>query len=81
MLFVRPAQSGTVGLRPRAARPGNDLGFITLVIYGCSALCVATLLFSLLIGEGIDMRSVFSFFGPGTQSLLSFGASGSCPGV
>lgn len=58
---------------------GNDLGFITLVIYGCSAMYVATLLFSLLIGEGIDMRSLFSFFGPGTQSLLSFGASGSYP--
>jgi rhomboid protease GluP len=58
---------------------GNDLGFITLVVYGCSALYVATLVFSLAIGEGIQMQSIFSFFGPGGNSLLSFGASGSLP--
>ena len=58
---------------------GNDLGFITLVVYGCAALYVATLLFSMAIGEGIGMQSPFSFFGPGTVTLVSFGASGAYP--
>jgi rhomboid protease GluP len=58
---------------------GNDLGFINLAVYGCGALYVATLLLSLAIGEGIQMSSVFSFFGPGTLSLYAFGASGSVP--
>lgn len=58
---------------------GNDLGFITLVIYGCAGLYVATLLVSLVRGEGVRMSDVFSFFGPGIESLYAFGASGTVP--
>lgn len=58
---------------------GNDLGFLTLVTYGCSALYAGTLLLTLLIGQQIQMNSIFSLFGPSRGSLLSFGASGTEP--
>jgi rhomboid protease GluP len=58
---------------------GNDLGFISVALYGCSGLYVATLLFSLAIGENIFDGSVFSLFGPGIQTLIAFGGSGEYP--
>jgi rhomboid protease GluP len=58
---------------------GNDLGFLTLVVYGCSAVYALTLLASLLSGAQIVGGSVFSFFGPDTRTLLRFGASGALP--
>ena len=58
---------------------GNDLGFLTLVTYGCSALYAGTLLLTLLIGQQIQMNSIFSLFGPSRGALLSFGASGTEP--
>ena len=58
---------------------GNDLGFATLVIYGCVVLYAATLLLSMLIGQGIEMRSPLSMLGPSPVALLAFGASGSQP--
>jgi rhomboid protease GluP len=58
---------------------GNDLGFLTLVLYGCSAIYVATLAASQLFGGGIRMNSIFSMLGPTTDILLMFGASGAYP--
>ena len=59
---------------------GNDLGFVTLVSYGCVAIYVATLAFSLLVTrENIMQPSPFSFLGPGTLALFCFGASGADP--
>ena len=58
---------------------GNDLGFISIVVYGCAALYVATLGVSQLIGEGIDTRSLFGFLGPGINTLYIFGGSGADP--
>src|SRR5215510_12373881 len=47
---------------------GADLGFVTIVMYGCGALYLATLLFSAYIGEGIGSQSLFSMLGPGSQT-------------
>ena len=58
---------------------GNDLGFITIALYGCIGLYVASLLFSLAIGENIFGGGVFSMFSPGVESMISFGASGAYP--
>jgi rhomboid protease GluP len=58
---------------------GNDFGFLTLVTFGSSALYVATLLLTLVLGQQIQMRSLFSLFGPTTDVLFVFGASGTVP--
>jgi rhomboid protease GluP len=58
---------------------GNDLGFITVVFYGCIGLYITSLLFSLAIGENIFGRGVFSLFSPGIEAMVSFGASGAYP--
>lgn len=58
---------------------GNDLGFVTIVIYMCGAIYVATLLFSAYIGEGIGSQNPLSMLGPGTATLIAFGGSGAVP--
>jgi rhomboid protease GluP len=58
---------------------GNDLGFVTIVIYMCGAIYVATLLFSAYIGEGVGSQNPLSMLGPGTATLIAFGGSGAVP--
>ena len=70
---------GLWGFGPLLRRFGNDFGFVTVVVYGCGTLYVATLLVSLLIGENILGGSIFSMLGPGPRSLFLFGASGAMP--
>ncbi len=70
---------GLWGFAPLLRRFGNDLGFVTLVVYGCGALYAATLVASVLLGEGIGTQSLFSMLGPGPQTLFVFGASGALP--
>jgi len=60
-------------------RFGNDLGFVSLVIYGSAVLYAATLLVTLLRGESILGGSLFAIFGPSSPTLFLFGASGSLP--
>jgi rhomboid protease GluP len=71
---------GLWGFGPVLRRFGNDMGFVSLVVYGCLGLYAATLILSLLLGEDIMMgASVFNFLGPGNTALFVFGASGSGP--
>jgi rhomboid protease GluP len=58
---------------------GNDLGLVTVIMYTCVALYVATLLLSLALGHPIAMQSPLSMFGPSRIALLAFGASGAEP--
>jgi rhomboid protease GluP len=70
---------GLWGFGPVLRRFGNDLGFVSLVIYGCLAIYAATLLMSLAIGEGIMGGSLFGLLGPGQNTLMVFGGSGAIP--
>src|SRR5947209_14642736 len=70
---------GLWGFGPVLRRFGNDAGFVTLVVYGCSALYAATLLVSLALGEGVGHASLFSMLGPGGLTLFLFGESGARP--
>lgn len=70
---------GLWGYAPLLRRMGNDLGFINLVVYGCIAIHAATLLTSLVLHEDIMRPSLFSLLGPGPETVLRFGASGSYP--
>ena len=70
---------GLWGFGPVLRRFGNDLGFVSLVIYGSALLYVATLVVSLVLGENIMGGSIVNILGPGSQTLFLFGASGSLP--
>ena len=45
---------GLWGFGPVLRRFGNDLGFVSLVIYGSAVLYTATLLVSLMLGENAE---------------------------
>jgi rhomboid protease GluP len=62
---------GLWGYGPALRRLGQDLGFVPLVIGACVTLYVLSLLLS---GAGIQ-----GMFGPSTQVLFLFGASGAVP--
>ena len=70
---------GLWGYGPLLRRFGNDLGFLSLVLYGNSIIYVATLLMSQVLGESIVQQSIFSMLGPGIRTTLIFGASGALP--
>ena len=70
---------GLWGFGPALRRFGNDLGFVTLVLYGSVVLYAATLIVSLALGEGVGGGSLFGALGPGTDTLYLFGASGALP--
>ncbi len=55
---------------------GRDLGFVPLVLWGCGAVYLATLVSN---PSGIQMDGIFSMGGPSIESLFLFGASGSVP--
>jgi rhomboid protease GluP len=56
---------------------GNDLGFVTLVVWGSGALYAISLLLS---GGGLRMGGgLFGFLAPSTQIVVLLGASGGYP--
>lgn len=57
-------------------RLGRDLGFTAIVIWGCIALYLTTLLIDL---GNINSGGAFDFLAPSQQSLIMFGASGAIP--
>ncbi len=67
---------GLWGFTPLLRRLGNDLGFVTLVVWGCTGLYAATLLVS---WPYIQMNWIFGFLGPSEEALRLFGESGAVP--
>ena len=67
---------GLWGYGPLLRKLGNDLGFVPLVMWGCSGLFVAMLLVS---GPGIRMNGLLSFLSPSRAAWELFGASGAYP--
>ncbi len=63
---------GMWGLAPVFQRLGKNLGFTSLIVWGCAALYVASLLADL---NGIENRGM-SILEPSTESVVVFGASG-----
>ena len=71
---------GLWGFGPMLRRFGNDFGFVTLVVYGCSALYVATLLVTVLLGGSVmSGGNVMGLLSPNTAVAIAFGASGAIP--
>jgi rhomboid protease GluP len=70
---------GLWGFGPALRRFGNDLGFLSLVVYGCSALYLISLALTVKLGGTLFSGSVFTMLGPSQSSLLVLGASGAWP--
>jgi rhomboid protease GluP len=70
---------GLWGFGPVLRRFGNDLGFVSLVIYGCVVIYAATLVVSIAMGEGIMGGSLIGALGPGPNTIYIFGGSGGLP--
>jgi len=71
---------GLWGFGPMLRTFGNDLGFVTLVMYGSSVLFVLSLLLTIMIGRDIMGRgSPLSILSPDGVVLVLLGASGAAP--
>jgi rhomboid protease GluP len=66
---------GLWGFTPLLRRLGNDMGFVSLIVWGSAALYVVTLLLS---GPSIGMSGL-SFLSPNRRILFLFGESGGIP--
>jgi rhomboid protease GluP len=69
---------GLWGFGPMLRRFGNDLGFVTLVLYGCIGLYFAMLVITMLAGGDIIGRGL-GLLAPNPQVSAKFGASGGVP--
>ena len=70
---------GLWGFGPMLRQFGNDLGFISLVVGGCSVLYGAMLLTTVLLGGDIVGRGLFSLLAPHSVVAQMFGAAGAIP--
>ena len=71
---------GLWGYAPLLRQLGHDMGFVTLVIYGCGALYILTLIVSVLSGDNImGSGGPLDILSPSGRVLLLFGASGWIP--
>lgn len=71
---------GLWGFGPMLRQFGNDLGFITLVIYGCSALYIATVVVTMVLGGDVmGGGNFFAILGPHPAVTLVFGSTGRVP--
>jgi rhomboid protease GluP len=71
---------GLWGFGPMLRTFGNDLGFVSLVVYGCSGLYALSLVLTVLgHGDLMGGGNPLTIGSPGTAILILLGASGSGP--
>jgi rhomboid protease GluP len=71
---------GLWGFGPVLRRLGNDLGFVPLIVYGCSGLYMVSLLLTVMLGGDImGGRSPMRILSPGDVAQRLLGASGATP--
>ena len=64
------------GFAPLLRRLGADLGFVQLLIGGCSILYVVSVLMS---PGALQPKGIMQLFAPDTRALFLLGASGALP--
>src|SRR5258707_9436321 len=68
---------GLWGFGPMLRRFGNDLGFVSLVVYGCSALYALTLIGTVALGGTVmSPGNVMNFLSPDMAVTRAVGARG-----
>lgn len=71
---------GLWGFGPMLRTFGNDLGFVSLVLYGCLTLYFASLLVTMMYGENIvGSGNPLSILSPTPAVLFALGGSGAVP--
>jgi rhomboid protease GluP len=70
---------GLWGYAPLLRRLGNDFGFMPLVVYGCSALYILSLVLTLMVGGNVMGRGLFSILSPAPFAISLLGVSGAYP--
>ena len=71
---------GLWGYAPLLRRLGNDLGFVPMIVYSCSALYVTAVLLTLSRGGDVmGGGSPLGFLAPADAIQFAFGASGAYP--
>jgi rhomboid protease GluP len=72
---------GLWGFAPILRRLGNDLGFVPIVIGGCTLLYILTLVATVLLSgpEALGATGLFSILSPSAPALMVFGESGAVP--
>lgn len=70
---------GLWGFGPVLRRFGNDFGFTTVIIYGCGALYLFSLLLTVISGGNLFSGSLFSILGPNRFAYAALGAAGAWP--
>jgi rhomboid protease GluP len=70
---------GLWGYAPLLRRLGNDFGFVPLVVYGCSALYILSLVLTLMVGGNVMGRGLFSILSPAPFAISLLGVSGAYP--
>ncbi|HVB37011.1 MAG TPA: rhomboid family intramembrane serine protease [Vicinamibacterales bacterium] len=67
------------GFAPLLRQFGNNLGFVQIVIGGCSILYILSLVATIGMGDPIGMSGLFGILAPSSRSLILLGASGAFP--
>ena len=70
---------GLWGFGPMLRQFGNDLGFVSLVVWGCSVIYAATLVVTLLLGGDLFGGGFLGLLSPLSSVAYMFGASGAIP--
>lgn len=70
---------GLWGYSAALRRLGTDFGFVPMVIYGCAALYILTLVVTMMLGGNVMGGSLFSLLAPADGVALLFGMSGAYP--
>jgi rhomboid protease GluP len=70
---------GLWGFGPVLRRMGNDLGFVTLILYGSIGVYFVALILTVMTGGNLLGGSVFSMLGPSFEINYLLGAAGSQP--
>ncbi len=71
---------GLWGFGPMLRTFGNDLGFVSLVLYGCLTLYFGSLLVTMMFGDNIvGSGNPLSILSPSPQVLFALGGSGAVP--
>lgn len=72
---------GLWGFGPVLRRFGQEFGFTTVILYGCGAMYIGSLILTVWFGGNVMGSSIFGMLGPTSNVLMYMGASGAIPTI